>query len=140
MSIPFTNILTYLKEMLESSVTTARVQIEPSVIGDAAWNLEVGIYLSKSARTERNLGSPDPYYSVLTMNILCSAYSPDGVYEACVARDALIGSVEDVLKTDRTLGGLVGQTQLGETTFETSDNEAGFFAGGIIEFRAVLMA
>lgn len=138
--IEFTKILTYLKEMLESELETTRIQIEPTLVGDTTFTTEIGLSMNETRRVERTLGASDPYETSLFIDVLCSAYNPDGMYDACVSRDALIGRVEDILKTDRTLGGLVGQTQLTGVTFQTAETEAGYFSAGVIKLRVIMMA
>ena len=138
--IEYTKILTYLKEMLESDLDTTRIQIEPTLVGDTSFTTEVGISLTETKRVERSLGASDPYETTLSIDVLCSAYNPDGMYEACVSRDALIGKVETILKKDRTLGDLVGATRLDGVTFQTAETEAGYFSGGVIKFAAIIMA
>lgn len=131
MSIVYSDIAVYLQEMLQEELPDAEVTIEPDTFGENLLD-EVGIRLSAQKNEEVYLGTPDPYRTTLQYKVVCSVFHPDGVLEAYRKRDTLIEKVAAVLKTDRTLGGLVGSTQLGDYDFDYMRNESGYFCAGII--------
>jgi len=134
MSIVYSDIAVYLQEMLQDKLPDAEVTIEPDVFGINLLD-EVGIRLSAQKNEEIYLGSPDPYRAALEYKVICSVFHPDGVLEAYSKRDTLMEKVTGILKTDRTLGGTVGSTQLGDFDFDYMRNESGFFCAGIITLK-----
>jgi hypothetical protein len=134
--IDYTGVIEYLANMLDEGLE-ATVLIEPSDYG-ATIGPEVSVSLSTEQNKEDTIGSPDPYFTIAMYDIFCSEFSPDGVLEACRRRDVLMGQVRDLLKTDRTLGGKVGNTQIGDVKFDTARSSAGFFSAANLTLRVFL--
>lgn len=131
MTIVYSDIAVYLRDKLQDELPEAEVIIEPDTFGENLLD-EVGIRLSAQKNEEVHLGSPDPYRATLEYKVVCSVWHPDGVLEAYRRRDILIEKVTAILKTDRTLGGLSGSTQLGDFDFDYMRNEHGYFCAGLI--------
>lgn len=131
MSIVYSDIAVYLRDLLQEELVDVEVTIEPDIFGENLLD-EVGIRLSAQKNEEAYLGASDPYRSTLEYKVICSVWHPDGVLEAYRKRDSLIERVTAILKTDRTLGGKVGSTQLGDFDFDFMRNESGYFCAGLI--------
>ncbi len=133
--IAYTTILKAVRELLAEGLQNVSVEISPALLWDTQF---VGVELDTQENKETNLGSPYPYQATLQVSVLVYEFSPDGVVDSLERRDALVGRVFDLLHSNRTLGGLVGSTQVGDFKFETARTEAGFNAAAIIPLRIML--
>lgn len=139
MAIAYTTIVEKVVEILNEGLPETIVVMEPDIVG-ANLSSEVGVSLGMEENSEEEIGSSNPYMVTLILDILCSEYSPDGVVEASKLRDTLVGKVRDLLKGNRTLDALVLNTQLGNTTFETSRGDSGYFCGAVMKLKVYLTA
>jgi len=135
--ISYTEILTAIHKLLDEGLPEVIVELSPALIWDKQF---VGIELDSQENKEAYISTPSPYQATLQVSIMIAEFSPDGVVDALERRDALVGRVFDLLHSDRTLGDLVGNTQVGDFKFETAKTEAGFNAAAIIPLRIMLIS
>lgn len=135
--IEYTTILKAVHRLLDEGLEEVQVELSPPLLWDKQF---VGIELDSQENKEAYLGGPYPYQATMQVSVLVSEFSPDGVVDALERRDALVGRVFDLLHSDRTLGDLVGSTQVGDFKFETARTEAGFNAAAIIPLRVMLLS
>jgi hypothetical protein len=135
--ISYTDILKAIHLLLDEGLSEVTVEISPALQWDTQF---VGIELESQENKEANIGRPTPYQATLEVSVMVAEFSPDGVVDSLERRDALVGRVFDLLHSNRTLGGLVGATQVGDFKFETARTEAGFNAAAIIPLRIMLIS
>jgi hypothetical protein len=133
--IEYTRILKALHTLLDEGLSEVSVELSPALIWDRQF---VGVELDAQENKEEMIGASEPYIATLVVSIIVSEFSPDGVEAALERREALMGRVFDLLHSDRTLGGLVSSTQVGDFKFDTARTEAGFNAAAIINLRLML--
>jgi hypothetical protein len=132
--IDYSGIQDKITEILDDELVDVSVFSEAETVGSTA-GPEVSIHLIRESNTETTLGSPTPYNTVVDFAILCSEFSPDGVREACRLRDSLVGKVKDVIHANRSLSGLVLNTQFGDTEFDNARGAAGFYSAATLTLR-----
>lgn len=132
--IHYTDITEKIEEILNNNLVETVVQVEPTEVGASVMR-EVGISLAAESNTERTMGTSNPYDTTLSYILACVEFSPDGVKESSRKRDTLVGQVRDILHANRTLDGLVDNTQFGDTEFESARGEGGFFCVALITLR-----
>jgi hypothetical protein len=135
--IDYAGIVKTIADVLDENIDDAIAMVEPSEMGVSPQN-EIGVFLNRQKSVEDRIGSSDPYMVTLEVTVLCSAYSPDGAYEASKERDALLGEVCDVLKEHRNLEGVCQTSQLGDIGFQTAQADAGFFSAAKLDLRVFM--
>lgn len=131
----YTMILETLKDILDNGLDNVVVIVEPAEIGTSVTS-EVGLYLVSEESNESTLNTPSPYHNILNISVLCSEYSPDGVKEASQKRDALVGRVKEILHGNRTLNGVVDNSQFGDIAFDTASGDGGFYSAANLILKA----
>jgi len=139
MSTDYWGVLAAVKKILDE-IEGVYAFVEMPLDAYTTSGPEVGIFLDTEENEEHTIGVDNPYLTTLHISVVCQEFSPDGVEESCRKRDALVGKVRDALKADRTIGGKVESSQLGNPSFETARGEAGFYSGASIPLRAFLFS
>jgi len=135
----YTGIGKAIKALLEA-IDEVYVFLETPINTYSTSGPEVGIFLDREDNEEHTIGGDNPYMTTLHFELICQDFSPDGVEEACAKRDTLVGKVRDALKADRTLGGKIETSQIGNLSFETARGEAGFYSAASIPLKVFLFS
>lgn len=130
----YTQIMDKLQEILTNGLEAVDVTVELTEIG-ANLGPEVGLYLLSEKNLEQTIGMQDPYFKTIEVSVFCSEYSPDGVRDASLRRDALLENVKAVIHGNRNLGGLADITQFGDVEFESAQGSGGFHSAANLKLK-----
>lgn len=142
MKIPYQAIGEGIRELLSRELDSIylggiKIEVNPPEVG-LSNAPEIGIYLAREEPTEVEIGSANPYETVLGWRLLCGV-TKETMQEANKAIYDLVNDVKEVLQADRTLGGTVETSTRGEIEFNTVE-QAGFWSAANITLNAKLMA
>lgn len=142
MDIPYQTIAEAIRDLLSAGLASpyiggVKVEVNPPEVG-LSNAPEIGIYMTEEEPVEVEVGSLNPYETILKFRILCGV-TRENMQESNKAIYELANRVKEVLHADRTLKGTVESSSRGAISFDTVE-QAGFWSAANILLNARLMA